>query len=73
MTSGEVLTEVIARNDAATFTAFLHQLDQAIAPGKEIHVVLTPKHGWLLTRAGTSTGPHLTPPGSTRPNCSSPP
>ncbi|MFD4397076.1 IS630 family transposase [Kitasatospora sp. NPDC058478] len=53
--TGEVLTEVIARNDAATFTAFLNQLDQAIAPGSEIHVVLdngsshTAKHtkAWL--------------------------
>ncbi|WP_351237577.1 transposase, partial [Streptomyces sp. NPDC002133] len=40
VTSGEVLTEVIARNDAATFTVFLDQLDRTIAPDKEIHVVL---------------------------------
>ncbi|WP_262064326.1 IS630 family transposase [Streptomyces sp. STR69] len=53
--TGEVLTEVIARNNAATFTAFLDQLEQAIAPGKAIHVVLdngsshTTKHtkAWL--------------------------
>ncbi|MET7695975.1 IS630 family transposase [Streptomyces sp. NPDC005483] len=53
--TGEVLTEVIRRNDAATFTAFLDQLDRAIAPDKEIHVVLdngsshTAKHtrAWL--------------------------
>lgn len=53
--SGEVLTEVITRNDAAIFTAFLDRLDRAIAPGKEIHVVLdngsshTAKHtkAWL--------------------------
>ncbi|MFI9163385.1 IS630 family transposase [Kitasatospora aureofaciens] len=38
--TGEVLTEVIRRNDAVTFTAFLDRLDRAIAPGKEIHVVL---------------------------------
>ncbi|MFF2149680.1 IS630 family transposase [Kitasatospora sp. NPDC058190] len=38
--TGEVLTEVITRNDAVTFTAFLDQLDRAIAPGREIHVVL---------------------------------
>ncbi|MCC9311731.1 IS630 family transposase [Kitasatospora sp. RB6PN24] len=38
--TGEVLTEVIIRNDAVTFTAFLDRLDRAIAPGKEIHVVL---------------------------------
>ncbi|MER6854065.1 IS630 family transposase [Streptomyces flaveolus] len=38
--TGAVLTEVIARNNAATFIAFLDQLDRVIAPGKEIHVVL---------------------------------
>ncbi|MFE5586413.1 IS630 family transposase [Kitasatospora sp. NPDC056531] len=38
--TGEVLTEVICRNDAVTFTTFLDQLDRAIAPDKEIHVVL---------------------------------
>jgi transposase len=55
VTSGEVLTEVIARNDAATFTAFLDRLDTAIDPSKEMHVVLdngsshTAKHtkAWL--------------------------
>ncbi|MCY0963509.1 IS630 family transposase [Streptomyces sp. H27-H5] len=40
VTSGEVLTEVIDRNTAATFTAFLDQLDATIEPGKNIHVVL---------------------------------
>lgn len=68
MTTGEVLTEVITRNNAATFTAFLDQLDAAIAPGKEIHVVLdngsshTAKH----TKAWLSGHPrwhvHWTPP-----------
>lgn len=43
--TGEVLTEVIRRNDAATFTAFLEQLDQAIAPGKEI-----PAHQQVLAQ-----------------------
>lgn len=38
--TGEVLTEVITRNDAVTFTAFLDQLDRSIAPCQEIHVVL---------------------------------
>ncbi|MEH6374732.1 IS630 family transposase [Streptomyces sp. KLMMK] len=38
--TGEVLTEVITRNDAATFTAFLERLDRVIAPSREIHVVL---------------------------------
>ncbi|WP_327359821.1 IS630 family transposase [Streptomyces sp. NBC_01304] len=68
VTTGEVLTEVITRNNAATFTAFLDQLDAAIAPGKEIHVVLdngsshTAKH----TKAWLSGHPrwhvHWTPP-----------
>ncbi|MFG2394982.1 IS630 family transposase [Streptomyces lavendulae] len=57
--TGEVLTEAITRNDAVTFTAFLDQLDQAIAPGKEIHVVLdngsshTAKHtrAWLAAHS----------------------
>ncbi|MFJ9250549.1 transposase [Streptomyces sp. NPDC101776] len=40
----EVLTEVIARNDAVTFTAFLDQLDAIIAPGQEIHMVLDSPH-----------------------------
>jgi len=30
-------------------------------------------HGWPRTHAGTSTGPHHTPPGPIRPSCSSPP
>ncbi|MEU4351794.1 IS630 family transposase [Streptomyces sp. NPDC023838] len=55
--TGEVLTEVIRRNDAVTFTAFLDRLDRVIAPGKEIHVVLdngsshTARHtkAWLAT------------------------
>jgi transposase len=38
--TGEVFTEVIGRDDAVIFTAFLEQIDRAIAPGKEIHVVL---------------------------------
>lgn len=51
--TGEVLTEVIRRNDALTFTAFLDQLDRAIAPGKEIHVVLD--NGSSHTARHTST------------------
>ncbi|QNE79015.1 IS630 family transposase [Streptomyces finlayi] len=66
--TGEVLTEVIARNDAATFTAFLDQLDAAIAPGQNIHVVLdngsshTAKHTkkWLAAHPRWTV--HWTPP-----------
>ncbi|MFE0351440.1 transposase [Streptomyces griseoluteus] len=38
--TGEVLTEIMTRNDAVTFTAFPDQLDAVIAPGQDIHVVL---------------------------------
>ncbi|MFJ9777923.1 IS630 family transposase, partial [Kitasatospora sp. NPDC101157] len=40
VTTGEVLTEPISRNNAATFTTFLDHLDTVIDPRKEIHVVL---------------------------------
>jgi transposase len=68
VTSGEVLTEVITRNDAATFTAFLDQLDRAIAPDKEIHVVLDngSSHTARHTKAWLAAHPrwhvHWTPP-----------
>ncbi|WP_406405996.1 IS630 family transposase [Streptomyces sp. NBC_01643] len=66
--TGEVLTEIIARNDAATFTAFLDQLDTAIVPGQDIHVVLdngsshTAKHtkAWLADHPRWHV--HWTPP-----------
>lgn len=68
VTTGEVLTEIIARNNAVTFTAFLDQLDAAIAPGQDIHVVLdngsshTAKHTkkWLADHPRWSV--HWTPP-----------
>lgn len=55
--NGEILTETIMRNDAATFTAFLDRLDALLPRDKEIHVVLdngsshTAKHtkAWLTT------------------------
>lgn len=66
--TGEVLTEIIARNDAATFTAFLDQLDTVIAPDQDIHVVLdngsshTAKHtkAWLADHPRWHV--HWTPP-----------
>lgn len=66
--TGEVLTEIIARNDAVTFTGFLDQLDAAIAPGQDIHVVLdngsshTAKHTrkWLAEHPRWHV--HWTPP-----------
>jgi len=38
--SGEVLGRIIERNDSATFTSFLTEIDQAIRPGLDIHLVL---------------------------------
>ncbi|MFE9250793.1 IS630 family transposase [Streptomyces sp. NPDC007088] len=60
--------EVIARNTATAFTAFLDQLDAAIAPGRDIHVVLdngsshTAKHSkkWLADHPRWHV--HWTPP-----------
>ncbi|WP_328629092.1 transposase [Streptomyces sp. NBC_00353] len=68
VTTGDVLTEIIARNDAATFTAFLDQLDAVVAPGRDIHVVLdngsnhTVKHTkkWLADHPRRTV--HWTPP-----------
>jgi hypothetical protein len=68
VTSGEVLTEVITRNNAATFTAFLDQLDAAIEPGQDIHVVLDngSSHTARHTKAWLADHPrwhvHWTPP-----------
>jgi transposase len=68
VTSGEVLTEVITHNNAATFTAFLDQLDAAIEPGQDIHVVLDngSSHTARHTRAWLADHPrwhvHWTPP-----------
>jgi transposase len=59
---------VIARNDAATFTAFLDQLNRAIAPDNEIHVVLDngSSHTARHTKAWLAAHPrwhvHWTPP-----------
>jgi len=66
--SGEVLTEIITRNNAVTFTGFLDQLDAAIAPGQDIHVVWdngsshTAKHTrkWLASHPRWTV--HWTPP-----------
>ncbi|MFE3640637.1 transposase [Streptomyces sp. NPDC059169] len=74
MSGGEALTEVIARNDAATFTAFLEQLDRAVPPGREIHVVLDngPSRTARHTRAWLAAHPrwrvHWTPPHASRLN-----
>jgi len=66
--TGEVLAEIIARNNAETFTAFLNRLEMIIAPGQDIHVVLdngsshTAKHTkkWLAEHPRWHV--HWTPP-----------
>lgn len=68
MRTGELLTEVIARNDAVTFAAFLDRLDAAIAPRRDIHVVLdngsshTAKHTKKWLAAHPRWIVHWTPP-----------
>lgn len=68
ITSGQVLTETIIRNDAATFTAFLARLDAVIEPGKEIHAVLdngsshTARHTKTWLAAHPRWHVHWTPP-----------
>ncbi|MFJ4678069.1 transposase [Kitasatospora sp. NPDC088783] len=66
--TGEVLTEVIARNNAVTFTAFLDQLEAVIAADRTIHVVLdngssrTAKHTEKRLAAHPRWTAHWTPP-----------
>jgi transposase len=68
VTSGEVLTETITRNDADTFIRFLTFLDATIAPGRPIHVVLDngSSHTARKTRRWLAGHPrwhvHWTPP-----------
>jgi transposase len=52
--TGQVLTERITRNNAATFTRFLRLPDQTIHPSLTIHVVLN--NGSSHTAKAT---PHL--------------
>ncbi|MYS24840.1 Transposase [Streptomyces sp. DvalAA-14] len=66
--TGEVLTEVIARNNAVTFTAFLDRIDALISQDSEIHVVLdngsshTAKHTKAWFKAHPRWTAHFTPP-----------
>jgi transposase len=78
--SGQVITQPIDRNNSATFIDFLTTLDQHTDPALTIDLVLdngashTSKatRTWLTTTPASSlTTPRNTPPGSTRPNCSS--
>jgi len=56
--TGQVIVEPINRNDSATFTGFLHGLDQSIDPHLNIHIVMDngssahlPRHEGLARRA----------------------
>ena len=66
--TGQVLTEPIERNTAATFTAFLDALDTAIDPAKQIHLVPgngsshTAKHTKAWFKAHPRWHAHWTPP-----------
>lgn len=66
--TGQVLIEPIARNDSATFAAFLDTLDAAIDPEQEIHLVLdngsshTAKHTKAWFRAHPRWHAHWIPP-----------
>ncbi|WP_155369987.1 IS630 family transposase [Catellatospora vulcania] len=65
--TGEVLTETITGNDAATFQRFLTMLDRSIDPSRQIHVVLDnwSSHVAKTTRAWLAAHPrwhvHPTP------------
>jgi transposase len=66
--TGQVLGEIITRNDADTFIGFLTMLDQHIAPDRPIHVVLDngSSHTAKRTKAWLADHPrwhvHWTPP-----------
>lgn len=61
VTTGQVVVEPIHRNDAATFTGFLHRLDQAIAPHLNIHLVMDngSSHTARSTRAWIAAHPRI--------------
>jgi transposase len=68
VTTGEILTRPITRNDSKTFVRFLAMLDRNIEPGREIHVVLDngSSHTAKNTKAWIAAHPrwhvHWTPP-----------
>ncbi|NBE51311.1 transposase [Streptomyces boluensis] len=59
--TGEVLTETTTRNDAATFTGFLDQLDVSIAAGQDVHAALACASTSGAPGLNHSTGPPGTP------------
>jgi transposase len=61
VTTGEVLTRDIARNDSATFISFLTELDQAIDPRLRIHLIMDngSSHTSKATRAWLAAHPRI--------------
>jgi transposase len=60
--TGQVVAEPIARNDSATFTSFLHCLDQCINPDLDIHLIMDngSSHTSRATRAWIAAHPRIT-------------
>lgn len=60
--SGQVVTEPVTRNDSATFTGFLHRLNQCIDPRLNIRIVMDngSSHTSRATRAWIAAHPRIT-------------
>ncbi len=60
--TGQVVAERIARNDSATFIAFLQQLDQSTDPALRIHLIMDngSSHTSRATRAWLAAHPRFT-------------
>jgi transposase len=59
--TGQVVAEPISRNDSATFTGFLHRLDQCIDPRLNIHLIMDngSSHTSRATRAWIAAHPRI--------------
>ena len=62
VSTGQVVAEPIARNDSATFTGFLHRLEQCIDPRLKIRLVMDngSSHTSRATRAWLAAHPRIT-------------
>lgn len=62
VTTGQVITEPVTRNNSAAFTAFLHRLDQCVAPHLNIHLIMDngSSHVSKATRAWIAARPRIT-------------
>ncbi len=60
--TGQVLGRIIERNDSATFTAFLHEIDQAIHPAHRIYLIMDngASHVSKATKAWLARHPRFT-------------